>query len=148
MPFYTINPNVIRENEFLRFLNCKVPTMTLTEVKQEQVRSNPEGGSCKDGMKTTRSFQLGHPPNWTSPARRMAELVACSVQLRHLPSWSRFDPARPSTELDWFSSADGRASRVVDPARPSAELVAWSIQLCHPLSWTGSAWRMAELVVW
>uniref|UniRef100_A0A0D3DKG8 Uncharacterized protein n=1 Tax=Brassica oleracea var. oleracea TaxID=109376 RepID=A0A0D3DKG8_BRAOL len=39
------------------------------------------------------------------------------------------DPARPSAELDWFSSADGRAGRVVDPARPSAEQVAWSIQL-------------------
>ncbi|KAF3489925.1 hypothetical protein F2Q69_00053068 [Brassica cretica] len=34
-----------------------------------------------------------------------------------------FDPARPSTELDWSSSGDGRAGRVFDPARPSAELV-------------------------
>ncbi|KAF3538061.1 hypothetical protein F2Q69_00023017 [Brassica cretica] len=38
-------------------------------------------------MKTSRSFQLGHLPNWTSPARRMAELVACSIQLGGWPSW-------------------------------------------------------------
>ncbi|KAF3570376.1 hypothetical protein F2Q69_00059719 [Brassica cretica] len=118
-----INPNVIRENEFLRFLNRKVLTVTPIEMKQEQFRSNPEGGSCEDEMKTSRSFQLGHPPNWTGPARqlggwpswtslarRMAELVFCSIQLGGWPSWSCVRS----------SSTDGRAGRVFDPARPSA----------------------------
>ncbi|KAF3607883.1 hypothetical protein DY000_02047845 [Brassica cretica] len=52
----------------------------------------------------TCSIQLGHPPNWASPARRMVELVG------HLPSWNGsarrmaelvvlVDPDRPSTEL-------------------------------------------------
>uniref|UniRef100_A0A0D3DLD4 Uncharacterized protein n=1 Tax=Brassica oleracea var. oleracea TaxID=109376 RepID=A0A0D3DLD4_BRAOL len=53
------------------------------------------------------------------------------------PSWSRVQSI----------SADGRAGRVFDPAREMARLVAWSNQLGHPHSWTGSAWRMAELVV-
>uniref|UniRef100_M4DYK1 Uncharacterized protein n=1 Tax=Brassica campestris TaxID=3711 RepID=M4DYK1_BRACM len=72
------------------------------------------------------------------PARRMAKLVACLVQLADGPTrpsaeeeWSSsadvragrvFDPARPSAELDWSSSVDGRAGLMVDPARPSAEL--------------------------
>ena len=96
--FYTINPNVIWENEFLRFLNHKVPTVTPIEVKQEQVRFNPEGGSCENGMKIARSLQLGHPLNWTSSGNgragrvfdpaRMAELVAWSIQLGHPPSWT------------------------------------------------------------
>ena len=28
-------------------------------------------------------------PNWTGPARRTAELIACLIQLGHPPSWSR-----------------------------------------------------------
>ncbi|CAN6906307.1 unnamed protein product, partial [Brassica oleracea] len=69
----------------------QVPTVTLIEMKLQHVRSNPEGGRYKDGTVTARSFQLDHPPNWTDPARRMAELaelVACSIQLGHPPSWS------------------------------------------------------------
>ncbi|KAF3524246.1 hypothetical protein F2Q69_00047372 [Brassica cretica] len=38
-------------------------------MKQEQVCSSPEGGNCEDGLKTARSFQLGHPPNWPSWSR-------------------------------------------------------------------------------
>ncbi|KAF2566987.1 hypothetical protein F2Q68_00025107 [Brassica cretica] len=74
-------------------------------------------------------------------------------------------PARPSAELyqtraelDWSSSADGQDGRVFDQAQPNppsltgsarrmAELVVLSIQLGHPPSWTGSPRRMAELVV-
>ncbi|KAF3506027.1 hypothetical protein F2Q69_00006787 [Brassica cretica] len=79
-------------------------------MKQEQVHSNPKGGNCKDRMKTARSFQLGHPPNWTvrsSSAIRRAGLV----QLGHPPNWT-------------------------DPAGRMAELVACSIQLGHPLNWS------------
>ncbi|KAF3558979.1 hypothetical protein F2Q69_00013351 [Brassica cretica] len=100
-----------RENEFLRFLNRKVPTVTPIEMKQAQVCSNPEWGSCEDGMKTARSFQLGHPPNWTGPARRMAELVECSIQLGHPPRWT-------------------------GSARLMAELVVLSIQLGGWPSWS------------
>nr|VDC96295.1 unnamed protein product [Brassica rapa] len=31
--------------------------------------------------------QLGHPPSWTSPVRRMAELDRPHNQLDHPPSW-------------------------------------------------------------
>ena len=129
-------------------------------MKQEHVRSNLEGGSCEDGMKTARSFKLCHPPNWTGPALRMAELVACSVQLGGWPGWSCVRsssacPARPSVELDWSSSADGRACRVFDQARRTGlvQLGGWPswwrvrsssanrrtglIQLGGWLSWSG-----------
>ncbi|KAF3590806.1 hypothetical protein DY000_02023066 [Brassica cretica] len=43
------------------------------------------------------SIQLVRSPNWTCPARRTAELD-CLV-----------DPAWPFSELDWSSSANGRA---------------------------------------
>ncbi|KAF2561287.1 hypothetical protein F2Q70_00017010 [Brassica cretica] len=59
-----------------------------------------------------RSSQLGHPPNWTDPARRMAELIARSIQLCHPPSWSCVRS----------SSAVGRAGRAFDPTRPSVKL--------------------------
>ncbi|KAF2572146.1 hypothetical protein F2Q70_00002577 [Brassica cretica] len=52
-----------------------------------------------------------HPPNWTSPARRMAEMVARLIQLGHPPNWT-------------------------GPAWRMAELVARSVQLGHPSSWT------------
>ena len=74
--------------QVIAVLNRKVPTVTLIEMKQEHVRSNPKGGSYEDGTVTTRSFQLSHPTNWTGPARRMAELFACSIQLSHPPSWT------------------------------------------------------------
>ena len=77
----------------------------------------------------------------------MAEHVAGSVQLGGWPSWSRarsssairrtgrvVDLARPTAELDWFSSADGRVGRLVDPARPSAELDG---VLCPPFNKMG-----------
>ncbi|KAF3564816.1 hypothetical protein DY000_02013597 [Brassica cretica] len=48
--------------------------------------------------------------NFRTGALRMTELVA------------RFDPARPSAELDRSSPADGRAGRAFGPARPSVEL--------------------------
>ena len=118
-------------------------------MKQEQVRSNPNGGSYEDGTVTARSFQLGGWPSWSRARSNSAILQAGLVQLGGWPSWSRarsssairrdghvLDRARPSAELDWFSSAIRRAGRVVDPARPSTELVAWSIQLGHPPSWT------------
>ncbi|KAF3561749.1 hypothetical protein DY000_02016488 [Brassica cretica] len=44
------------------------------------------------------------------------------------------DLARPTAELDWFSSADGRFGRLVDPARPSAELDG---VLCPPFNKMG-----------
>ncbi|KAF3544623.1 hypothetical protein DY000_02007876 [Brassica cretica] len=65
------------------------------------------------------SIQLGHPLNWTGPARPSAELdwsssaIVCSIQLGGWPSWSCCRDA----ELDWFSSVDGRAGRMVDPDR-------------------------------
>ncbi|KAF3571021.1 hypothetical protein F2Q69_00058956 [Brassica cretica] len=93
-------------------------------MKQEQVCSNPKGENCRDGMKTARSFQLGHPPNWTGPSRRMAELVA----------WT--GPDRRMAELVAWTGPDRRM----------AELVACSIQHGYPPNWTGSAWRMAKLV--
>ncbi|KAF2536293.1 hypothetical protein F2Q68_00021315 [Brassica cretica] len=43
----------------------RVPTVTLIEMKQEQVRSNPDGGSYEDGTVTARSFQLGGWPSWS-----------------------------------------------------------------------------------
>ncbi|KAF3536298.1 hypothetical protein F2Q69_00023789 [Brassica cretica] len=51
LSFYTIDLNVILENEFLRFLSRKVPTVTPIETKQEQVRSDHERGSYRDEMK-------------------------------------------------------------------------------------------------
>ena len=151
LSFYTINPNVIQENEFLQFLNHKVPMVTPIEMKQEQVRSNPELGSCEDEMKTSRSFQLGHSPNWTGPARQMAELVACSIQLGHPSSWT--DSARRMAELVACSIQLGHppnwtGSARTGSARRMAELVTCSIQLGHPPNWTSSAWRMADLVAW
>ncbi|KAF3540666.1 hypothetical protein F2Q69_00023126 [Brassica cretica] len=68
-----------------------------------------------------RSIKLGHPPNWTGPARWVAELVMHSIQLDHPPSWT-------------------------GPAQRMAEPVARSIQLGHPPIWTGPARRMAEMV--
>ena len=53
-----INPNVIRENEFLRFLNRKVLMVTPIEMKQEQAQSNPEGESYEDRMKAGWLIQL------------------------------------------------------------------------------------------
>ncbi|KAF3552913.1 hypothetical protein F2Q69_00013339 [Brassica cretica] len=65
-------------------------------------------------MLETSALGLGQDLAW-----RMAELVACSIQLG---AGRVVDPARPSAELDWSSSADGRAGRVFDPARRSAEV--------------------------
>ncbi|KAF2612573.1 hypothetical protein F2Q70_00011659 [Brassica cretica] len=51
-----------------------------------------------------------------------------------------FDPARRMAELDWFSSADDRAGRVVVPARRMAELVDSAELdgvLCPPFNKTG-----------
>ncbi|KAF3543881.1 hypothetical protein DY000_02008131 [Brassica cretica] len=59
-----------------------------------------------------RSIQIGHPPNWSGPARRMAELVVRSVQLGGWPSWSCVRSI----------SADGQAGRTFSPARPSVDL--------------------------
>ncbi|KAF2566986.1 hypothetical protein F2Q68_00025106 [Brassica cretica] len=58
-------------------------------------------------------------------------------ELRGRDEDSTIDPARPSAELDWSSSADGRAGRVVDLARPSAELDRFS-------SADGRAGRMVD----
>ncbi|KAF2616823.1 hypothetical protein F2Q68_00039797 [Brassica cretica] len=138
-------------------------------MKQEQVRSNLEGGSCEDEMKTTRSFQLDHPPNWTGPARQMAELVACSVKLGHPPNWTGPAQHRQMAKLvacsfqlaEWpfwsrvrSSSAIRRAGLVRLGGWPSWPRVRSSsairpaglVQLGHPPSLTGSARRMAELV--
>ena len=46
-----INSNFFRENEFLRFLNSKIPMVTPIEMKQEQIWSNPKGESYEDRMK-------------------------------------------------------------------------------------------------
>ncbi|KAF3569218.1 hypothetical protein DY000_02011345 [Brassica cretica] len=72
--------------------------------------------------------------DWTGPARWMAELVACSIQLADGRAGRVVDPARPSAELDWFSWSCGQAGRVVDSARPSAELDG---VLCPPFNKTG-----------
>ncbi|KAF2579515.1 hypothetical protein F2Q68_00004452 [Brassica cretica] len=58
-------------------------------MKQEQVRSNPEGGSCEDGMKTARSFQLGGWPSWSRVRSNSAIRRTGLVQLSGWPSWSR-----------------------------------------------------------
>ncbi|KAF2530738.1 hypothetical protein F2Q70_00029519 [Brassica cretica] len=60
-----INPNVIRENECLQFLNRKVPTVTPIETKQEQVRSNHRRGSYENGVKAAWSVQLAHLTSWS-----------------------------------------------------------------------------------
>ncbi|KAF3526519.1 hypothetical protein F2Q69_00047370 [Brassica cretica] len=73
-------------------------------------------------MKTARSFQLGHPPNWSRVRSSSAIRRAGHV----------FDPARPSAELDWSSSADGRTSRVFDPDRRMAELVGRVVDPARP----------------
>ncbi|KAF2617665.1 hypothetical protein F2Q68_00039312 [Brassica cretica] len=93
-------------------------------MKQEQVCSNPKGENCRDGMKTARSFQLGHPPNWTGPSRRMAELVA----------WT--GPDRRMAELVACSIQHGYPPNWTGSAWRMAKLVVWSIQLGHPPSWT------------
>ncbi|KAF2541147.1 hypothetical protein F2Q68_00031520 [Brassica cretica] len=120
-----INPNVIRENEFLRLLNRKVPTVTPIEMKQEQVRSNPKGGSCEDGMKTTQSFQLGHPPNWSRVRSSSADGRAGRV----------FNPDRPSAVLVAWSIQHGHPPSWTGSARRMAELVAWpswTVCFVHP----------------
>ncbi|KAF3501376.1 hypothetical protein F2Q69_00043305 [Brassica cretica] len=128
----------------------RVPTVTLIEMKQEHVRSNPVGGSYEDGTVTARSFQLGHLPNWTGPARR-AGRVFYPAQPSAKLDWSGsadgragcvFDPARPSAELDWFILAGGRASRIVDPAPPSAELDWFSSAVGRAGGW--SSWRLVD----
>ncbi|KAF3585955.1 hypothetical protein F2Q69_00027966 [Brassica cretica] len=69
-------------------------------------------GRGEDGF---QSIQSGHSPNWTGPARRTVELNPVER-----PSWTGpaqrtaelnhvVDPARPFVELDWSSSANGRA---------------------------------------
>ncbi|KAF3604352.1 hypothetical protein F2Q69_00037162 [Brassica cretica] len=56
-PLEAINPNVIRENEFLLFLNPKVPTVTPIEMKQGQVRSSV--GKMHEGLPSPEhSLQL------------------------------------------------------------------------------------------
>ncbi|KAF3604353.1 hypothetical protein F2Q69_00035201 [Brassica cretica] len=176
LSFYTINPNVIQENEFLQFLNHKVPMVTPIKMKQEQL-GHPSSwtdsarrmaelvacsiqlghppnwtGSAWTGSAqrmaelVTSSIQLGHPPNWTGPARWMAELVTCSIQLGHPPSWT--SSAQRMAELVTSSIQLGHPPNWTGPARWMAELVTCSIQLGHPPSWTSSAQRMAELVAW
>ena len=63
------------------------------------------GRSFADGTRIARSFQLGHLLNWTGPARRMAELVAWSIQLSHLPS--RIGSVRQTDELDCLFLVSG-----------------------------------------
>ena len=116
----------------MRFLDRKVPLVTPIKMKQKQVRSSPEGGNCEDGLKTARSFQLGHPPNW--------------------PSWSRVRSSSAIRRTGLIQIGGCRAGRVIDPARPSAELdcsarrmaelVVLPIQLGHPPKWTGPARRV------
>ncbi|KAF3568886.1 hypothetical protein DY000_02015759 [Brassica cretica] len=77
-----------------------------------------------------RSFQLGHPPNWTGPARRMAELVALSIQPGHPPNWT--GPARRMAELVARLIQLGHPPNLTDPPGRMAELVAHSIHLGHP----------------
>ncbi|KAF3506597.1 hypothetical protein F2Q69_00006327 [Brassica cretica] len=62
--------------------------------------------------------QLGHPPSRTG----MAELDRQDDQLGGWLAGSNTRLARPSAELDQFSSPDGRAGSNTRPARPSAEL--------------------------
>ncbi|KAF3542709.1 hypothetical protein DY000_02007061 [Brassica cretica] len=108
--------------------------------------------------------QLGHPPSWTG----MAKLDRQHDQLGGWLAGSNTRPARPSAEMDQFSSPDGRAGSNTRPARPSAELDQSSLaygraisntrparpfaeldrildQLGHPPSWTSPVRWMAEL---
>ena len=100
--FYTINQNVIRENDFLRFLNCKVPTVTPIEMKQEQVRSNPKG--------ELRGRDEGR---LIDPTRRTGELD-CMFGPTHL--FGELDGLLHPTRL--FGELDG----VLGPTRPYDEL--------------------------
>ena len=70
---------------------------------------NWTGPSRRTSKLNPRLIQLGRSSNWTGPARRTAELNSCSI-------------ARPFTELDWSSSAVGRAESVFNPVWPFAEL--------------------------
>ncbi|KAF3484770.1 hypothetical protein F2Q69_00052761 [Brassica cretica] len=62
--------------------------MTPIEMKQEQVRSNPEGRNCEDVMKKARSFQLGGWPSWSHVRSSSSTRRAGLVQLGGWPSWS------------------------------------------------------------
>ena len=103
MLFYTINPNVFRENEFLRFLNRKVPTVTPIEMKQEQVCSNPKGGKLRgrDEDSTIVPARPSAELDWPSsadghPAKQLRSSCRSSsairrtglVHLGHPTSWS------------------------------------------------------------
>ena len=78
MSFHTINSDFIRDNEFLWSLNRKVPAMTPIEMKQEQVRFNPEGRSYEDGTKAGLLIQLAKQASWTT----------WSIQLARSASWT------------------------------------------------------------
>ncbi|KAG5415219.1 hypothetical protein IGI04_002786 [Brassica rapa subsp. trilocularis] len=67
---------------------ARVPTMTPIEMKQEQVRSNPEVGSYENGTRAGYPFGL---------SRRTGELD------------SAFGPTRPFCELDGVFGLDDRA---------------------------------------
>ncbi|WZZ78257.1 hypothetical protein YC2023_098829 [Brassica napus] len=58
----------------------------------------------------------------TVPARPSAELELDWSSSADGRAGRVVDPDRPSAKLDLSSSEDGRSGRVVDPARPSAEL--------------------------
>ena len=60
-------------------------------MKQEQFRSNPEGGSYEDGMKAGWLIQLAERASWTAhlvQLARSASWTARSIQLARSASWT------------------------------------------------------------
>ncbi|KAF2548467.1 hypothetical protein F2Q70_00023365 [Brassica cretica] len=79
----------LNDVEFQWYLRSRRNKSEFDTILGEELRGRGEDGFW--------SIQLVRSPNWTGPARRTAELD-CLV-----------DPAWPFSELDWSSSANGRA---------------------------------------
>ncbi|KAF3554011.1 hypothetical protein F2Q69_00013341 [Brassica cretica] len=95
-------------------------------------------------MKTTRSFQLEHPSNWTGPARPSAELNWPSSAIRRtglaqLGGWPSWSCVRSSSEIHRTGLVQLGGWPSWSRVRSSSELVVLSIQLGHPPNWTGPA---------
>ncbi|KAF2613369.1 hypothetical protein F2Q70_00011834 [Brassica cretica] len=76
------------------------------EMKQKQVRSNPEGGG------DLRRWDEGR---LIDPTRQTGELDAL------------LDPTRPFGELDWSNSPNGRVGRCILFNAPVASSVSWTM---------------------
>ncbi|KAF3556968.1 hypothetical protein F2Q69_00012420 [Brassica cretica] len=94
------------------------------------------GNPCRVGVTRETEPQL-EPPRTSSCVFKSlrGELQGRDEDITIVPARPSAELYQTRAELDWSSSADGQDGRVFDPARP------------NPPSLTGSARRMAELVV-